>query len=97
MPIRKAVSRDEKLARREELARAAREGQLVLPDAIRQCREALGLTQQEFADRFSLTRLQVSHLETGRSNATQETLMRIAAPFGFTVGFVPRKVNASSE
>jgi putative transcriptional regulator len=91
MPIRRSVSREEKLARRQELAKEAANGMLALPGAIRQCREALGLTQQEFAVRFGLTRLQVSHLETGRSNPTQETLMKIGAPFGFTLGFVPRK------
>ena len=94
---RSALPRTEKLARREELARSAREGQLALPGAIRQCRDALGLTQQEFADRFGLSRLLVIQLETGRSNAKQETLMKIAAPFGFTLGFVPRKPDAATE
>ena len=97
MRIRSPVPREERLARREELAKAAREGRLALPSAIRQCREALGLTQQEFATRFGLTRLQVSHLETGRSNPTQDTLLKIGTPFGFMLGFVPRKEEVESE
>ncbi len=91
MPIRRTVSREEKLARREALAKEAADGTLALPGAIRRCREALGLTQDEFAVRFGLTRIQVSQLETGRANPTQETLLKIGAAFGFTLGFVPRR------
>lgn len=91
MPPRLPIPKEEKLARREELARKAGQGELALPGAIRQCRQALGLTQQEFADRFGLTRLQVIALEKGRSNATEETLRKIGSPFGFALGFIPRR------
>ena len=48
------------------------------------------MTQEQFGKAFRLTRRQVSDLETGAGNPTAETLNRIAKPFGFTVGFVPR-------
>jgi len=97
MPIRRPISREERLVRREELANEAAAGRLALPGAIRRCREALGLTQQEFAVRFGLTRIKVIQLETGRANPTQETLTKIAAPFGFTLGFVPRSRDAGTD
>jgi len=90
MRMRGSISREEKLARREELANQAAAGKLALPEAIRRCRQALGLTQQEFAVRFGLTRIKVSQLEMGHANPTQETLTKIGAPFGFTLGFIPR-------
>ena len=91
MRIRRPISREENFIRREKLADDAAAGKLVLPDAIKRCRVALGLTQQQFAMRFGLTRIKVSQLETGRANPTQETLMKIAAPFGLTLGFLPRR------
>ena len=48
------------------------------------------MTQEQFGKAFRLTRRQVSDLETGAGNPTAETLNRIAKPFGFAVGFVPR-------
>ena len=65
------------------------EGRLRLPEGIRAIRLALGLSQEEFAARFKLTRNQLIELEKGRANPTVETLERIGKPFGFTVGFVP--------
>jgi transcriptional regulator with XRE-family HTH domain len=90
MPRKRPLTREEKLARREEIARRAAAGDLRLPDAIRDIRQALGLTQAQFAERFGLTRIQLIDLEKGRANPTHETLTRIAKPFGFVVGFVPR-------
>lgn len=91
MPIHKPLSRDESLSRRHEVARKAAAGELRLPGAIREMRLALGLTQKDFARYFHLTRSRVIALEAGRSNPTLETLSRIAKPFGFTTGFVPRE------
>ena len=90
MPRKLPLSRDEKLARREDIARRAGEGGLCLPQAIRDIRNALGMTQGAFAEKFGLTRSQLISLEKGRANPTQETLVRIGKPFGFVLGFVPR-------
>lgn len=96
MPRLRPPDREEKLARRTALADKAAAGGLRLPQAVREMRRALGLTQARFAERFGLTRQQVIDLELGRANPTQETLQRIARPFGFTLGFVPR-VRAGEE
>ncbi|HIJ38452.1 MAG TPA: helix-turn-helix transcriptional regulator [Rhodospirillaceae bacterium] len=90
MPKKRPLTRDEKFDRREVIARRAADGSLVLPEAIRDIRNALGLTQADFADKFGLTRIQLIELEKGRANPTQETLARIGKPFGFVLGFVPK-------
>ncbi len=88
MAVRKAVPGDETRRRRHELHRRAGDGELPLPQAIRDMRYALGMTQAKFAQCFGLTRVQVSELENGKANPTMETLTRIGRPFGFSVGFV---------
>lgn len=90
MPRRIPLTREEKLARREALAARAAAGDLHLPDAIRQMRDALDMTQAAFGEKFGLTRIQVLNLEKGSANPTRETLERIGRPFGFVLGFVPR-------
>ena len=90
MPRKRLLSREEKIARRAEVARKAFRGELRFPEAIREIRHALGLTQDEFAERFGLTRARMIELEKGRANPTLETLDKIGKPFGFVVGFVPR-------
>lgn len=77
--------------RRTEISRRAADGDLKLPEAIRDLRKALGLSQEEFGSRFSLSRRQVSELETGKGNPTLRTLRRICGIFGLEVGFVPRR------
>ena len=90
MPKKKPVPREEKLRRREDIAGRARSGRLSIPDGIRDIRQALGLTQAEFAEKFGFTRQQVIALENGRANPNLETLARIGNPFGFVIGFIPK-------
>lgn len=90
MPRRRMLTRVEKLDRRLAIAAKAKSGELRLPDAIKELRNALGLTQAEFGERFGLTRLQVISIEKGIANSTRETLEKIGKPFGFVLGYVPR-------
>jgi DNA-binding XRE family transcriptional regulator len=87
MPALKSLSKEEQRSRREDLFRRASTGDLVLPGAVRDIRKSLGMTQKVFAEKFGLTRIQVIELENGKANPTQETLMKIARPFGFKIGF----------
>lgn len=89
MPKKRPLTREETLARRREIALRAARGELRLPEAIRDVREAEGLTQAEFAERCGLTRLQLLDLEKGRGNPKLETLQRICRPFGLEIGLVP--------
>ena len=88
MPPKAPVSKDQVSRLRTELARKACDGELVLPQAVREIRNAIDMTQAEFARHFGLTRKQVIDLENGKGNPTLETLKKVSRPFGFQVGFV---------
>lgn len=77
-------------ARRLIVERAGR-GEVQWPDAIREIRSALGMTQEEFGRLFNLTRRQISEMENGSANPTLDTMSRIGRPLGLTVGFVPER------
>jgi len=82
-------TKDEIRDRRRALADKAQAGLLVLPGAVREMRQAIGLSQDDFAQMLRLTRRQVAEIERGDSNPTFDTLERIGRVFGFGLGFVP--------
>lgn len=88
MPAKKPLTKDVIRKRRYEIHRKACDGELMLPEAVREMREAIGFTQEKFAQHFGLTRKQVIELESGKGNPTLETLMKVGRPFGFQIGFV---------
>ena len=49
---------------------------------LRELRQQSGLTQKELADRASLPRATVVRVESGKRNATLETLMHMAQAMG---------------
>ncbi len=49
---------------------------------LRAARVALGLRQQEFADRAGFNRQYISRVEAGRINLTLDTMRRLAAAVG---------------
>lgn len=55
--------------------------------AARWIREALGLSQGEFAGLIGLSKPQIAKLERGETNPTLATLLAIGKPFGLRVGF----------
>ena len=89
MPRWRKPTKEEIRARRSEIAELARAGRLELPGAVVAMRHALGMSQEQFADLFRLTRRQLAEIERGESNPTVATLERIGKAFGFRVGFVP--------
>jgi ribosome-binding protein aMBF1 (putative translation factor) len=69
--------------RAESEARAARlAGALRLGIAIRDAREAVGVTQTELAARMHVAQSAVSRIEAGRTNVTVVMLARIAEALG---------------
>lgn len=50
--------------------------------ALKKARQAKGLTQQELAQRANLPRTTVTKIESGRRNATLQTLMMLAGAMG---------------
>ena len=55
---------------------------LFRPDQIKELREGLGLTQQEFADRIGVAKQSVSSWETGTSEPSISSLLRIVNTCG---------------
>ena len=90
-------TKEEVLAARRDIQRRAAEGRLVFPSAIREMRDALDLTQEEFARTFRMTRQQVVAIESGKANPTVETLRRIMRPFRLTLGIVPAPDEPEAE
>ena len=88
---RKVLDEQQRLVLRRQLSEKARTGALALPGAIREMRLALGLTQEQFAGYFKLTRRQLQQMEADTGNPTIGTLRRIGHVFGFEVGYVPRQ------
>ena len=88
MPRRKPLNSDQLREFRVALHEAIETGGLSVPETIRRMREAIGMTQQRFAEIFKLTERQVWELENGKANPTVETLARLGKPFGFQPGFI---------
>lgn len=59
--------------------------------AIRARRRSLGLTQQALADRAGVSRVWLSHLETGKASPTLEFLMRVLDALDLDVDLIPRE------
>lgn len=82
---------------RREIIRRAKEGKLVFPEAIRYIREALDLTQQEWANYLGMTRQQIIAIESGRANPTIETVNRMLRPFELKVGIVVKEEEENEQ
>ena len=54
----------------------------VLARRVRTLRKALGLSQEELADRVGLRQAQISELESARNNITIDNLHRLAIALG---------------
>ena len=89
MPRFRRPTKNEIRERRAALSARAQAGTLQLPGAVSEMRQALGLTQEEFARVLRLTKRQLAEIERGEANPTVETLSRIGRLFGFAIGFIP--------
>jgi transcriptional regulator with XRE-family HTH domain len=67
-------------------------GEVTIGDAIRRMRKIIGMTQDQYAKQIlKITPRILREIENGQGNPTVETLRKIGKPFGYDVGFVPRK------
>lgn len=55
--------------------------QVPLNELLRRQREKLGLSQQKIADRAGMSKMGISHLESGRSNPSPEAAPAVAAAY----------------
>ena len=58
----------------------------MIADRLRDARKQAAMTQEEVAERVGVHPLTISHFETGRVSPKLETLVRLAAALGTTVG-----------
>lgn len=55
---------------------------------IREIRGALGMTQQELAERTGIQRCHIARIEAGRYSVGLDTLAKIARALGKTIDFI---------
>jgi len=65
--------------------------------AIRARRRSLGWTQQVLADRAGVSRVWLSHMETGKASPTLELLLRVLDALDLDVDLVPRSGAAPAD
>lgn len=76
------------------------EPQAALGNAIRELREARGLSQEQLAIQADTHPTWISHLESGRNNPSWGTVQRISAALGVTVSELAsraERLEASSD
>jgi transcriptional regulator with XRE-family HTH domain len=61
-----------------------------LPETVRRMRKSIGLTQTEYAKLAGVAPRVLMDLERGAGNPTLNTLEKLAAPFGLSLGLVRR-------
>ena len=77
---------------KRELIQAIENNQLSLGEAVRGMRKIAGMSQKDYAMRIVgiATRI-LAEVELDQGNPTLETLNKIGRPFGYEVGFVPKR------
>ncbi len=87
----KRSQEDSTRAKRELIA--AIENQDLSPgEAVRRMRKISGLNQKAYAERIiGISPRILAEVERDEGNPTMETLNKMGRPFGYAVGFVPRR------
>lgn len=67
---------------------------MTVGERIKQLRKDLGLTQQQLADKVSVTYIQIGRYETAKSNASADVLQKIAEALNTTTDFLMSGGNA---
>jgi transcriptional regulator with XRE-family HTH domain len=77
----------------ESFAKVQRRLRATLGRNVRKLRLSLGMTQSDLADRAEIRRALISDLERGETNATLDTVVRIAMALGVEPAelFKPRR------
>lgn len=68
-----------------------------MKDRIKQLRQALDLTQDEFGGRIGVTKSSISTMESGRSNPSEQTLRSMHREFGVSYVWLTTGVGAMFE
>jgi len=79
-------------AEKEALYADLADARLTLGQATRRMRRIVGMNQKEYAEKvLKIYPRVLMEIERDRGNPTLETLEKIAAPFGLTIGFVTKQ------
>jgi DNA-binding XRE family transcriptional regulator len=85
---RKHIDQDAERALREHFFEDIAAGKLSLTDAVKIMRRISRLTQVEFARHRGISIGALKQIESGQGNPQIETLEKIGAIFGVSIGFV---------
>lgn len=93
MPPRRTNRTPEEIrAEKESLYADLADARLTLGQATRRMRRIVGMNQKEYAEKvLKIYPRVLMEIERDRGNPTLETLEKIAAPFGLTIGFVTKQ------
>lgn len=85
-------SQEDTARAKRDLIEAIENHELPLGEAVRRMRKISGMNQKAYAERIvGIAPRILAEIERDEGNPTVETLNKIGRPFGYTVGFVPRK------
>lgn len=74
------------------LQAAIEQGELSLGQAVRQMRKITGMNQKDYARKIiGISPRILAEVERDAANPRLDTLNKIGRPFGYQVGFVPKK------
>lgn len=77
---------------KQHLKDALATGEVSIGEAVRQMRRIAGMNQREYASNIvGVSPRILAEIERNEANPTLDTLNKIGRPFGYEVGFVPRR------
>ncbi len=77
---------------KQRLKDALANGEISIGEAVRQMRRITGMNQRDYATNIvGISPRILAEIERDEANPTLETLNKIGRPFGYEVGFVPRR------
>ena len=85
-------SQEEIAQARRALIEAIENHELTLGEAVRRMRKITGMNQKVYAERIiGISPRILAGIERDEANPTLETLNKVGRPFGYTLGFVPKR------
>ncbi len=88
----KSTRDDDTANAKRELVNAIANNELTLGEAVRRMRKISGMNQKAYAERIvGIAPRILAEIERDAGNPTLETLNKIGRPFGYTMGFVPKR------
>jgi len=88
----KSTRDDDTANAKRELVNAIANNELTLGEAVRRMRKISGMNQKAYAERIvGIAPRILAAIERDEGNPTIDTVNKIGRPFGYSVGFVPKR------